>query len=47
MWRLAELWVHDLNTQVHVRAEGPLTEQQLAEMDYIYTFEGRKMIQLK
>jgi hypothetical protein len=47
MWRLAELWVHDLNTQVHVRAEGPLTEQQLAETDYIYTFEGRQMIQLK
>jgi len=47
MWRLAQLWVHDLNTQVHVQAQGPLTEEQLAEMDYIYTFEGRKMIQLK
>jgi hypothetical protein len=47
MWRLAELWVHDLNTQVHVQAQGPLTEQELAKMDYIYTFEGRTMIQLK
>jgi hypothetical protein len=47
MWRLAQLWVHDLNTEIHVQAEGPLTERQLAEMDYIYTFEGRKMIQLK
>ncbi|MGA3020079.1 MAG: hypothetical protein ABSF62_23420, partial [Bryobacteraceae bacterium] len=47
MWRLAQLWVHDLSTEVHVQAQGPLTEQQLAEMDYIYTFEGRNMIQLK
>jgi hypothetical protein len=47
MWRLAELWVHDLNTQVHVQAQGPLTEQGLAKMDNIYTFEGRKMVQLK
>jgi hypothetical protein len=47
MWRLAELWVHDLSTQVHVGGEGPLTERELAKMDYIYTFEGRRMIQLK
>ena len=47
MWHLAQLWVHDLRTDVHVGGEGPLTAQQLAETDYIYTFEGRKMIQLK
>ena len=46
-WHLGQLWVHDLRTYVHVGGMSPLTEQQLAEMDYIYTFEGRKMIQLK
>jgi hypothetical protein len=46
-WHLGQLWVHDLRTDVHVRGQGPLTDEQLAKMDYIYTFEGRKMIQLK
>lgn len=46
-WHLGQLWVHDLRTEVHVRGQGPLTGQQLSKMDYIYGFEGRKMIQVK
>lgn len=47
MYFLARLWFHDRSVTVHVASEGPLTGQQLARMDYVFTFENRKLIRVR
>jgi hypothetical protein len=47
MYTLAELWMHDRSVQVHVSSQGPLSEEELAKTDYIFTIENRKVIRLK
>ena len=47
MYFLAQLWLHDRSVTVHVPSQGPLSPEQLAKMDYIFTIEGRKVIRLK
>lgn len=47
MYFLAHLWFHDRSVAVHVLSQGALTPQELAATDYIFTFEGRKLIRVK
>jgi hypothetical protein len=47
MYFMARLWFHDRGGTVHVVSEGPLTPQELAKMDYVFTFENRKLIRVK
>lgn len=44
---VAELWFRDRSLKIHVAREGPLTPQELAKMDAIFTFQGGKLVQLK
>jgi hypothetical protein len=44
---VAELWFRDRTLDIHVQRHGPLTPPELAQTDYIFTFEGGKLIQLK
>ena len=46
-WGLALLWIHDKSVDVHVWTQGVLSPDQLAHTDHIYTFENRKLMQLK
>jgi len=47
MHYLARLWFHDRSVTVHIASEPPLTDQQMARMDYVFTFENRKLIRIK
>ena len=47
MYFQARLWLHDRSVTVHVASEGPLTPQELAKMDYVFTFDKRKLIRVK
>jgi hypothetical protein len=44
---LAELWFHDKSVYLHVSGQGPLTPEELAKMDYLYTYENRRLVQVK
>jgi hypothetical protein len=44
---LAELWFRDRSLDIHVARHGPLTPEELARTDYIFTFENGKLVQLK
>jgi hypothetical protein len=47
MYYLARLWFHDRSVRVHVASEPPLSDQDLARMDYVFTFENRKLIRIR
>jgi len=47
MYRLARLWLHDRSVNLHAACQGPLSPEELAKMDYIFTIEKRKLIRLK
>jgi len=47
MYYLAQMWVHDRGVTVHAWCQGPLTPSELAQTDYIFTFENRKLIRVK
>jgi hypothetical protein len=44
---VAELWFRDRTLDIHVQRHGPLTEEELAKMDYVFTFDGGKLVQLR
>jgi len=44
---VAELWFRDRTLDIHVQRHGPLTPQELAREDYIFTFDHGKLVQLK
>ena len=44
---VAELWFRDRTLDIHVWRHGPLTAEELAKMDYVFTFEGGKLVELK
>ena len=44
---VAELWFRDRTLDIHVARDGPLTPGELARMDYVFTFEGGRLVQLK
>ena len=44
---VAELWFRDRTLDIHVERHGPLTDQELAREDYIFTFDNGKLVQLK
>ena len=44
---VAELWFRDRTLDIHVQRHGPLTPQELAQIDYIFTFDHGKLVQLK
>lgn len=47
MLSLAELWFRDRTLDIHVERHGPLTPDELAREDYIFTFDNGKLVQLK
>jgi len=47
MHNIAELWIHDRSVDVHVMRDGPLTPEELARRDQVFTFENRKLIRLR
>ncbi len=47
MYFLARLWLHDRSGTVHVARQGPLTAQELARMDYVFTIENRKLFRVR
>jgi hypothetical protein len=47
MLSIAQLWFRDRSLQIHVAREGPLTSQELAKMDAIFTFQNGKLVELK
>jgi hypothetical protein len=44
---LAELWFRDRSVDIHVERHGPLTPEELAKVDYIFTFRNGKLVELK
>ena len=44
---VAELWFRDRTLDIHVERHGPLTPQELARTDSIFTFDHGKLVQLK
>lgn len=44
---LAELWFGDLSLDIHVARHGPLAPEELARMDYVFTFENGRLVELK
>ena len=44
---LAELWFRDRSVDIHVERHGPLTPEELAKVDYIFTFRNGKLVDLK
>jgi hypothetical protein len=44
---VAELWFRDRSLDIHVARHGPLTPDELARMDYIFTFTDGKLTELK
>ena len=47
MYFLARLWFHDRTVTIHIPSQGPLTPQELARMDYVFTVENRKLLRLR
>ena len=43
----AELWFRDHSLDIHVPRHGPLTPEELAKMDYVFTFQDGKLVELK
>jgi hypothetical protein len=44
---VAELWFRDRTLDIHVARHGPLTLEELARMDYVFTFQDGKLVELK
>ena len=44
---VAELWFRDRSLDIHVARHGPLTPEELARMDYVFTFQDGKLVKLK
>jgi hypothetical protein len=44
---VAELWFHDRSVHIHVPREGPLSAEDLAKMDSVFTFEDGCLMQVK
>jgi hypothetical protein len=44
---VAELWFRDRTLDIHVQRHGPLTPEELAKVDSIFTFDNGKLVQLK
>lgn len=44
---VAELWFHDRTLDIRVQRHGPLTAEELAHTDYVFTFEKGTLIELK
>jgi hypothetical protein len=47
MYSIARLWFHDRSVKVHGASQGPLTPEELAKMDYVFTIENRKLIRIR
>jgi hypothetical protein len=47
MYTLARLWFHDRSVKIHGNSQGPLTADELAKMDYVFTVENRKLIRIR
>jgi hypothetical protein len=41
---VAELWFRDRTLDIHVQRHGPLTPRELAQQDYIFTFDRGKLV---
>ena len=44
---VAQLWFRDRSLDIHVARHGPLTADELARMDYVFTFQDGKLVELK
>ena len=44
---VAELWFRDRSLDIHVARHGPLTPEELARTDYVFAFDGGKLVELK
>ncbi len=44
---VAELWFRDRSLDIRVARHGPLTPDELARMDYVFTFQDGKLVELK
>jgi hypothetical protein len=44
---VAELWFRDRTLDIHVERHGPLTEQELAQQDAVFTFDNGRLVRLK
>jgi hypothetical protein len=44
---VAELWFRDRTLDIHVERHGPLTPAELAQVNYIFTFDRGKLVRLK
>ena len=47
MYFIGRLWMNERSVTVHVMSEGPLTPEQLAKADYVFTFENRKLQRIR
>ena len=47
LYTLARLWFHDRTVKIHGISQGPLTIEELAKMDYVFTIESRKLIRIR
>lgn len=47
MYTLARLWFHDCSVNIRGVNRVPITEEELARMDYVFKFEGRKLIRIR
>jgi hypothetical protein len=47
MLLLAEVWFRDRSLDIHVPRHGPLSPEELAKMDYVFTFQDGKLVELK
>jgi len=47
MYTLARLWFHDRSVNIRGVNRVPVTPEELARMDFVFRFEGRKLIQTK
>lgn len=44
---IASLWLHDRSIDIHVWRNGPLTPQELAQMNAVFTFQNGKLVQVR
>ncbi|MEI9973993.1 MAG: hypothetical protein WDO73_19250 [Ignavibacteriota bacterium] len=47
MLLLAEVWFRDRSLDIHVARHGLLTPEELGKMDYVFTFQDGKLVELK
>jgi hypothetical protein len=47
MYTLARLWFHDRSVNIRGVNRVPVTPEEMARMDYVFKFEGRKLIQIR